>query len=68
LLAGLTVTEKEMGVLFGKVLFRTLQRCVEFRRCVRHAFGRDIPAKIRNRLVRIDTQATDDQGKGKTIQ
>jgi hypothetical protein len=67
LLTGLPIAEKELGVLFGKVPFRTLQGCIEFHRGVRDRFRLDITAKIRNRLVRTDPKTVDDQCKGETV-
>lgn len=60
LLTGLSVAEKEMGVPLGKVPFRTFQGCVEFHRGVRDRLRLEITAKIRDRLVRTDTQTADD--------
>jgi hypothetical protein len=66
--AGLSIAEKEVGITFEKVPFRTGQRGIEFQRAVRDRFRLNIAAKICNRLVRADTHPADDQCKGETIQ
>jgi hypothetical protein len=67
LLTGLSVAEKEVRIPFGKALFRTRQRGIEFHLGVRNCFGRDLTAKIRNHLVRTSTQTAHDSRKSETI-
>src|SRR4029077_12121692 len=64
---GLSIAEKEVGITFEKVPFRTGQRCSEFDRVARDSLGLDIAAKICNSLVRTGTHTADNQCKGETI-
>jgi hypothetical protein len=66
-LTGLPIGEKEVGVPFRKVPFRTVQGRIEFHRGVRDRFGLEIATEIRNRLIRTGAHTAGDQCQGETV-